>query len=69
MSVSVGSLSVSGEWSTIKGAKKIAALRMLNLIENGSDEEKSKVKINDPLLKNKYQSIIYFFPLDISEQN
>lgn len=43
MSVKVGSLSVSGESSTKKDAKKIAALKMLNLIINGSGDVKSKV--------------------------
>jgi hypothetical protein len=61
MSVRVGSLSVSGESSTKKDAKKIAALRMLNQIIYGSDDAQSKVKINDPLLKNKYQSINHLF--------
>jgi len=43
MSVRVGSLSVSGESSTKKEAKKIAALKMLNQIINGSDDVQSEM--------------------------
>ena len=60
MSVRIGSLSVSGESSTKKEAKKIAALKIVNQIIHGSDDVQSKVDLFVKQFEYEYH-FRYFF--------